>query len=144
MAYNSEDLLLKDYQATLDSLAEGADSDVWMEAMLLLVNRTLDLLRERTTEVERFGANELLERFASEDIEVFCDMTVAMIHGNIDDQGMSHDEPQRNTTMLTLHFPDNEDAHMIQLEDNLSLLEMAAKFRIDPDMKVWQVDASPG
>jgi hypothetical protein len=30
------------------------------------------------------------------------------------------------------------------LEDNLSLVEMAAKFSIDPDMKVWQVDANPG
>jgi hypothetical protein len=53
------------------------------------------------------------------------------------------DEPLLHTGITTLHFPDNDEVNMTQFEDNMSLLEVAAKFGIGPDAKVWQV-GDPG
>jgi hypothetical protein len=87
---------------------------------------------------ETFSARELLERFASEDIEVLVNITIAMVHSNVDDE--DHDKPLLKTSITTLHFPSNDDAPMVQLEDDLSLLDVSAKFGIDPDLQVWEVN----
>jgi hypothetical protein len=141
MVFDTEHQLLGDYQAVLKTFSSDVDAKVWMQAMVPLVERTVALLQKREAEGETFSARDLLGRFGSEDIEVFVDLTLAMIHPNVDSQGNEHEELLRDATMTTLHFPSNIDADAIQLEDNLSLLDLAAKFGIDPDLQVWEVNS---
>lgn len=118
----------------MNMLASTASAEDWQRALSPLVQRTIALLKRRSDECETFSIRELQQRFATEDIEVYADVTIAVVHAN------DEDEPRMDTSITTMHFPDNDEVDATQFEDNISLLEVAAKFGIDPDLKVWEVN----
>src|SRR2546421_9297148 len=100
-----------------------------------LIQRTRTLLKRRVAQSETFTLPELIDRFANEDIEVYTDLTVAVVH-----RSMHDGEPLLNTTVTTRHYPSNDEVDTTSYEDDLTLLEVAAKFGIDPSLKIWEVN----
>jgi len=138
MPYDTEHDLLTAYQTAMSTLST-ATHEQWRQAMEPLIHRTIALLRQRTGDTTFFTLHELIPRFAQEDIEVFADITISTTHPNVDAEGNEFDEPLLNAAMTMIHYPGNDEVNATQIEDNLTLLEVAAKFGLDPDAPIWQV-----
>lgn len=134
---DTEFKLLEDYLAAIAALTPETSAEEWRRMMSPLVQRTIALLKRDTGETETYSVRELLPRFAQEDIEVYANVTIAVVHSNDNEEG----EPMLDTSITTLHFPSNDEVDATQFEDNMSLLDVAARFGIDPDDKVWEVNS---
>lgn len=78
---------------------------------------------------------ELASRFEEEDIELFAELTIAIVHPNDPDLKL-------DKCMVTIHATNNEEKIVAQW-DGLSLQQIVERLGIDHDTKVWEV-ADPG
>jgi hypothetical protein len=128
--------LLEAYQSLLAALSPETPADEWKESIEPLIQRTLTYLESIEKETKLYSANDLADRLVKEDIEVYTNVSLCILHRSYPNS----DETDLNETMTEMIF-DAEDANYIQFEEtNATLLDFAARFGIDPDKKVWMIN----